>query len=67
MEYKELAGLSQTELKEKQVALQKELAMLRFDKVSGKVLDTAAPNKKRRELAKVLTRMSELKRNAQNG
>jgi len=64
MGYKEIAGLSQAQLMEQQVALQKELVLLRFDKASGKVLDTSMPRKKRKELAQVLTRMTEIERNS---
>lgn len=64
MEYKDIADLSQTQLREHEIALRRELAMLVFEKASGKVLDTAAPKKKRVELARVLTRMTQLERNS---
>jgi ribosomal protein L29 len=64
MRYKDIAGLSQTELNERKDTLRKELVLDRFDKASGKLLNTAAPRLKRKELAKVLTRLSEIERKA---
>ena len=64
MGYKEITGLSQAKLKEHHDALRTELLMLRFDKASGKVLDSSTPKKKRRELAQVMTRMTEIERNS---
>lgn len=64
MRYKEIAGLSQTELKERGDTLRKELVLDRFDKASGKLLNSAAPRLKRKELAQVLTRLNEIERKA---
>lgn len=60
MGYKEIAGLGQAQLKEHHDGLRKELLMMRFDKASGKLLDTTAPRRKRKELAQVMTRMTEI-------
>ncbi len=64
MKYKEIAGLNQSELNERRETLRKELVLDRFDKASGKLLNTAAPRLKRKELAQVLTRLSEIERKA---
>ena len=62
MGYKEISGLGQAQLKEHHDALRKELLMMRFDKASGKLLDTTSPRRKRKELAQVMTRMTEIER-----
>ena len=64
MKYKEIAGMSQSELRDRRDSLRKELVLDRFDKASGKLLNTAAPRQKRKELAKVLTRLNEIERKA---
>lgn len=66
MAYKDITGLTQAQLNEKKDALRKELLMMRFDKASGKVLDTTAPRKMRREIAQVMTRLTELE-SVENG
>lgn len=62
MKYKEISGLSQKELQDRSDTLRKEIVLDRFDKASGKLLNTAAPSQKRRELAQVLTRLNEIER-----
>lgn len=64
MKYKEIAGMGQTELRDRLESLRKELVLDRFDKASGKLLNTAAPRLKRKELAQVLTRLNEIERKA---
>ena len=60
MGYKEFAGLTGAQLREREELLRKELLMLRFDKASGRVLDTTAPRRKRIEIAQLMTRRTEL-------
>ncbi len=55
MKLKELKALSVSELNKVETDLRKELMNVRFDHAVGKLLDTAAPSKKRKELARVLT------------
>ncbi len=56
----EIVKMNAVELRQKAVELKKRLAEMRFDKACGKMIDTAAPKKMRRELARVLTRESQL-------
>lgn len=57
----EILNLNAVELKQKTAELKKRLAEARFDKATGKLIDTSAPKKMRRELARILTRESQLK------
>lgn|GEM_PF-4009249 len=57
----EILKLNAVELRQKAVDLKKRLAESRFNKATGKLLDTSAPKKMRRELARILTRESQLK------
>lgn len=52
----EIGKMNVVELRQKAVELKKRLAETRFDKATGKIIDTSAPKKMRRELARVLTR-----------
>lgn len=52
---KSLTKLNEIELRNKANELRRKLAELRFDKATGKLLDTSAPKKLRRQLAQVLT------------
>ena len=57
----ELLNLNALELRQKAADLKRRLAESRFDRATGKLVDTSAPRKMRRELARVLTRESQLK------
>lgn len=57
----DLLKLNAVELKYKAKEYKKTLAGMRFDKATGKLIDTSAPKKLRRELARVLTRLTQLK------
>lgn len=57
----DIVKLGIVELREKAVELKKKLAHMRFDKATGKLIDTSTPRKVRRELARILTRESQLK------
>lgn len=56
----EILKLNVVELREKAVELKKKIAIMRFDKATGKVIDTSTPRKTKRELARVLTRERQL-------
>ena len=55
MSVKEMAKLSVLELKKREKDLRKELMDMRFEHAVGKLLNTAAPGNKRKELARLLT------------
>ncbi len=57
----ELIKLNALELRQKAADLKKRMAEARFDKATGKLVDTSSAKKMRRELARVLTRESQLK------
>lgn len=56
----EILKMNAVELRQKTIELKKRLAELRFDKATGRLIDTSAPRKLRRELARVLTRESQI-------
>ncbi len=56
----DIVKMSVVELREKAVELKKKIAHMRFDKATGKIIDTSSPRKVRRELARILTRESQL-------
>jgi large subunit ribosomal protein L29 len=56
----EIVNMNAVELRQKALELKKRLAETRFDKATGRLIDTARPMKLRRELARVLTRESQL-------
>jgi ribosomal protein L29 len=56
----EIMNLNTVELRQKAVELKKKLAETRFEKATGKLIDTTVPKKLRRELARVLTRESQI-------
>ncbi len=56
----EILKLNAVELRQKALELKKRLAEVRFDKATGKLIDTSSPRKMRRELARVLTRESQI-------
>lgn len=58
----EILKLNVVELRQKALELKKRLAESRFDKATGKLIDTAAPRKMRRELARLLTRETQLEK-----
>lgn len=55
MSFKEIEKLSASELKKKEARLRKEVMDMRFEHAVGKLLNTASPRNKRKELAQVLT------------
>ena len=57
----EIVKMNAVELRQKAIEIKKRLAETRFDKACGKLIDTASPKKMRRELARVLTRESQLR------
>lgn len=56
----DILKMNAVELRQKALELKKKLAETRFDKATGKLIDTAAPKKLRRELARVLTRETQV-------
>jgi ribosomal protein L29 len=58
----EILKMNAVELRQKAAELKKKLAETRFDKATGKLIDTTVPKKLRRELARVLTRESQVAR-----
>jgi ribosomal protein L29 len=48
------------ELRSRAIELKKRLAELRFEKATGKLFNTSMPSKTKRELARVLTRESQI-------
>lgn len=56
----DILKLNTVELRQKALELKKRLAELRFEKATGKLIDTGMPGKTRRELARVLTRETEI-------
>ncbi|MCA9507485.1 MAG: 50S ribosomal protein L29 [Myxococcales bacterium] len=56
----DIAKMGIVELRNTAVELKKKLAQMRFDKATGKLLDSSAPCKTKRELARVLTKESQL-------
>ena len=57
----EISKLNAIELKQKTADLRRALFGARFDKATGKLIDTAKPRKLRRELARVLTRERQIR------
>lgn len=57
---KEIFKLNAMELRQKTLELKKRLVEMRFDKATGKLIDSSLPNKMKKELARVLTRQSQL-------
>lgn len=58
----EILKMNVVELRQKALELKKRLAESRFDKATGKLIDTAQPKKMRRELARILTRETQLEK-----
>lgn len=57
----EIAKMNAVELKQQALELKKRLAVTRFDKATGRLIDTSSAKKLRRELARVLTRESQIR------
>jgi len=57
----EILKLNAVEIRQKAAELKKRLAEARFDKATGKLIDSSSPKKMRRELARILTRETQLK------
>ena len=58
----DISKMNAIELSRVAVELKKGFAQMRFDKATGKLMDTSAPKKQRRKLAQVLTKISEVAR-----
>lgn len=56
----DILKMNAVELRQKTLEFKKRLAEMRFEKATGKLIDTSAPRKLRRELARVLTRETEI-------
>ena len=57
----DIQKMNLVELRGKAVDLKKRLAELRFEKATGKLIDTSVPMKTKRELARILTRENQVK------
>jgi ribosomal protein L29 len=57
----DILKMNTVELRTKAAELKKKLAEARFDKATGKLIDTTVPQKLRKDLARVLTRQSQVK------
>lgn len=51
-------NLNAVELKNKAVELKKKLAEVKFDKATGKLVNTNLPNELKRQIARVMTQIS---------
>lgn len=51
-----------SELKQKILELKKRISEMRFEKTAGKLIDTSAPAKSRKQLARFLTRLNQVTR-----
>lgn len=58
----EISKLNLIELQDRGLQLKSKIALMRFDKASGKLLDTKAMSKAKKELARLLTRISEVRK-----
>jgi len=58
---KELLKLNALQLQQKAGELKKKLTQIRFDKATGKIIDTAYPSKTKKEIARVLTQLNAIK------
>ncbi len=56
----EILKMNAVELRQKALEIKKRLAETRFDKATGKLIDSSSPKKLRRELARVLTREGQI-------
>jgi ribosomal protein L29 len=56
----EILKMNAVELRQRAIELKKQLAEARFNKATGKLIDTSAPRKMRRDLARVLTREAQI-------
>jgi ribosomal protein L29 len=57
----DLLKLNKVELEKKALECKKKMAQMRFDIASGKLVDTSAPKKMKKELARILTCYNQLK------
>lgn len=57
---KDLEKMNVIELRQEALELKKRLAHMRFEKATGKLIDTSAPSKIKRQLARVLTKETQL-------
>ena len=58
---KDILKLNVVELRGQALDLKKKLAQLRFDKATGKLVDTTVPGKVKKDIARILTRESQIK------
>lgn len=56
----DLLKMNVVELRQKSLELKKRLVELRFDRATGKLMDSSQPRKLKKELARVMTRQSQL-------
>jgi large subunit ribosomal protein L29 len=61
MKAKELRDIDPQELKEKETSLRQEIFNLRFQKATGQLGNTAIIGKTKKDLARVITILNELK------
>jgi|HubBroStandDraft_4_1064222.scaffolds.fasta_scaffold64331_3 ribosomal protein L29 len=56
----EILKLNAVELRQRVLDLKRRLVEMRFDKATGKLVDTSLPAKVKKELARVLGRLSQV-------
>lgn len=56
----DLLKMNMVELRQKTLDLKKRLVEMRFDKATGKLVDSSLPKKLKKELARVMTRQSQM-------
>lgn len=56
----DIMKMNVVELRQKALELKRRQAEMRFEKATGKMIDTSAPRKLRRELARILTRETQI-------
>lgn len=56
----EIVKMNAVELRQRASEIKKRLAEARFDKATGRLINTSEPKKLRRELARVLTREGQI-------
>ncbi|HXW60265.1 MAG TPA: 50S ribosomal protein L29 [Myxococcota bacterium] len=56
----DILNLNMVELRQRTIELKKRLVEMRFDKATGRLLDSSLPAKVKKELARILTRQSQL-------
>ncbi|MEM7494851.1 MAG: 50S ribosomal protein L29 [Myxococcota bacterium] len=67
MAREQINQLSAEQLREREQELRGQVLTMRFERAAGRLLNTAACGQRRKELARVLTRLGELSRQAVTG